>query len=106
MITAHVQGSLPVQVLPAPVSHCMPKQHRLLGEHAWPAAEQVDPAWQVPLVLPPGMLQPRPTQQSEAEVQTEPCGWHTCGAWQVPPVQMPEQQPWPAVQACPLGEQV
>ncbi len=80
MITAHVQGWVPSQVAPMAVSHVSPKQHGPLGEHAWPAAEQVAPASQVPEVLPPGIRHPSPEQQSDAEVQTLPCGWHACGA--------------------------
>jgi hypothetical protein len=75
MITAQVHAWVPSQLAPASVSHRMPKQQGVLVEHAWPAAEQVAPASHVPTVLPPGMRQPRPTQQSEAEVQALPCGW-------------------------------
>lgn len=105
MITLHVHGWLPSHVAPVEVSQLRPKQHGLFGEHAWPPAEQVAPDSQVPVVLPPGMRQPSPAQQSEAEVQMLPCGWHTCGAWQVPPVQMPEQHPAPLVHACPFALQ-
>jgi hypothetical protein len=105
MITVQVQGWVPSQVVPMAVSQDSPKQQGLLSEHAWPPAEQVAPGSQVPTLLPPGMRQPRPVQQSDAEVQALACGWHTCGAWHVPPVQMPEQQPAPLVHICPLGRQ-
>jgi len=103
MITVQVQGCVPSQLVHVPVSHWRPKQHGLLGAHAWPAAEQVAPASQTPVVLPPGMRQPRPEQQSAAEVQMLPWGWQACGAWQTPPLQMPEQHAAPLAHACPLG---
>lgn len=80
MITAQVQGWLPSQSPPAAVSQDRPKQHGLLGEHAWPPAEQVAPGSHVPVVLPPGIRQPRPVQQSDADVHALLWGWQACGA--------------------------
>jgi hypothetical protein len=106
MITAQVQGWVPSQAPPTDVSQASPKQHGPVGEHAWPAAEQVAPGSHVPTLAPPGMRQPRPAQQSDADVQALLCGWQACGAWHVPPVQMPEQHPAPLEHVCPLAVQI
>ena len=47
----------------------------------------------------------RPAQQSPVAVQAEPWGWQVAGGWQVPLLQMPEQQVDAVVQAWPLGRQ-
>jgi hypothetical protein len=80
-----------------------PLQQGDVGEHAWPPAEQVAPAWQMPDWPPVGTSQRRPVQQSEAEVQAVPCGWQSAGAWQVPLVQMPEQHWLPEAHVAVLG---
>jgi hypothetical protein len=89
--------------------HDKPVQHWPLIVQACPAPVQLL-LWQVPLVLPCGMEHEYPVQQSEVEVQTEPCGWHAVGAWQVPdptppslPRQRCEQQSVPEVQAVPFA---
>jgi hypothetical protein len=92
MITAQMQGSVPLQTAPLlTLSQARPEQHGLVGEHAWPPAEQVAPGWQVPVVAPLGTSQRIPWQQSAPEVQAPFCGWHSEGGLHRPPVQMPEQ---------------
>ena len=92
MITAQRQGSVPLQRLPdTSPSHRRPEQHGLPDEHAWPPAEQVEPGWQLPCVVPAGISHLRPWQQSAAAVHAPFCGWHSEGALHTPPVQMPEQ---------------
>jgi len=63
------------------------------------------PVWQVPVVLPPGMVHWKPEQQSAPEVQVPPWGWQVMGGWQVP-LQMLEQHSVPAPQPVPLGLQL
>ena len=106
MIPKHVHGVVPSHASPAAVPHWRFVQHGLVGEHAWPAAEHVDPDSQVPLTLPPGMRQPSPAQQSAGDVQVCPWGWQTLGAAHVPLLQMPEQQAAPEPQALPFAAQV
>jgi hypothetical protein len=65
---------------------------------------QVLPDWQVPVMLPPGMVHWKPEQQSALEVQVPPCGWQMMGSWQVP-LQMPEQHSEAAPQPAPLDLQ-
>jgi hypothetical protein len=77
-------------------------QQRLVGEQVWPAAGHVAPGWQVPEVAPAGMLQDRPEQQSPLTVQAPFCGTHSCGASQVPALQIPEQQSALVEQLVPL----
>ena len=66
-------------------------QQLTVGEHAWPRDGQLVEGWHVPLVPPGGMEHDRPVQQSPLTVQTALCGWQAAGAWQVVPLQMPEQ---------------
>ena len=66
-------------------------QHAVFVEQAWPLAEQLAPGWQVPEVAPLGTSHRMPSQQSAPEVHAPPCGWHSEGGLQTPPVQMFEQ---------------
>jgi len=75
--------------------HVPPAQHGCEDEQVWPIAGQVV-GWQLPLVMPAGMTQPNPLQQSAEAVQLPPCAEQVLGGWQVdaPPSrekQMPEQ---------------
>lgn len=49
------------------------------------------PDSQVPVMLPWGMSQRSPAQQSAPAVHTPFSGWHTAGAAHAPPEQIPEQ---------------
>jgi hypothetical protein len=92
MITAQRHGSVPLQALPeTSPSHRRPVQHALLAEHAWPPAEQVEPGWQLPVVVPAGTSQRRPWQQSAPAVHAPFCGWHSAAGLHTPLVQMPVQ---------------
>ena len=70
MITRHVQAVEPSHTTPAAVRQDSPEQQGLVGEHAWPLDEQVDPGWQLPTVLPCGTEQLRPEQQSALVTHT------------------------------------
>jgi hypothetical protein len=64
MTTRHVQAEEPSHNEPAEFRQDSPEQQRLVGEHAWPLDEQVDPGSQKPEVEPSGTEQLRPEQQS------------------------------------------
>ncbi len=57
-----------MQVVELPFRQTKPEQQGPVAEHAWPLPGQL-PCWQVPVVLPAGILQPKPAQQSEVAVQ-------------------------------------
>ena len=61
-------GSPAVQIVALAFRQTKPEQQGPVAEHAWPLPGQL-PCWQVPVVLPAGMLQLRPAQQSEVDVQ-------------------------------------
>ena len=106
MMTAQTHALVPSQPLvPVESRQESPLQQPWLGEHACPLDEQVLPVRQVPVVLPAGMVHCRPAQQSAPEVQTAASGWHSAGAWQVPPLQMVEQQSAAVVQLEPFALQ-
>jgi hypothetical protein len=105
-ITRQVQAVVPSQRPPPELRHERPEQQGLVGEHAWPLDEQVAPCWQVPMVLPEGTEQSRPSQQSAPVVHTAFCGWHTAGGAHTLPEQISEQHCAPEVHEAPLAEQV
>lgn len=57
-----------VQAVKLELTQNKPVQQAVLVEHGWPTPGHVL-GWQVPVVLPPGMLQFSPEQQSAVEVQ-------------------------------------
>lgn len=92
----HLQ--LPVAPHPRRLSrsrHIPPPQHGCEDEHVWPIDGHVV-GWQLPLVIPVGMTQPKPEQQSAEAVQLAPWVEQVVGVWQsdAPPSrekQTPEQ---------------
>jgi len=57
-----------VQAVRLELTQIKPEQQAVIVEQGWPTPEQVL-GWQVPVVLPAGMLQLNPEQQSALEVQ-------------------------------------
>jgi hypothetical protein len=57
-------------------------------------------------MLPWGMSQRSPAQQSAPAVHTPFSGWHTAGAAHAPPEQIPEQHCAPEAHVAPVAEQL
>jgi hypothetical protein len=94
---------VPVHAPPLVPSHSSPLQQGIVALQGWPGPGQLELVWQVPLVMPGGKSQERPEQQSAFAVQIPFRGWQFCGVWQVPPLQMPEQQELPVEHVEPLA---